>query len=75
MAVKWEKVQAGDTLWEVRREKMGNTTMSRWTSRTVRVISIDHAANTAMCSWNGNAPKLWSADRVCKLRRSPHKEG
>lgn len=36
MAIKYEKIKEGDTLWNVRTHKMGNTTM-----RTVSVYAVN----------------------------------
>jgi len=71
--LKWHAIQAGDLLWEVKRERAGGTTMLRWASRRVEVKSIDHEAGTAVVSWNGNPVQTWSAWRLTKLRRSPYK--
>jgi hypothetical protein len=69
MAVKWETVRAGDVLFDVHSYRMGNTLVRSMGCWEVRVISIDHAAGTAVVSWNGNEPESWPARRVKKLRR------
>ncbi len=73
MAVVFERVKAGDILYEVKRERAGNTRMSRVAVRTVRILSIDHEKNEAVVSWNGNSPITWSRSLIRKLRRSPPK--
>jgi len=67
---KFHTVKAGDVLWDVHREKMGNTTMSRLGAWQVRVISIDYENETAMCSWNTNPPRLYFKRGIERLRRT-----
>jgi len=69
MAVKWHLVQKGDQLWQKKRTKMGNTTMSRWSVFGVRIIEIDHDAGMATVSWNTNAPTRWGRSQIEKLSR------
>lgn len=73
MGVKWHTVKVGDLLWDVHREKMGNTTMSRTGSWPVKIIEINHETGRAVASWNGNSPRPMYRSSVEKLRRSPHK--
>ena len=70
MAVKWETVKEGDVLWDKRRTKMGNTTMSRDSVYRVIVKSIDHAANCATASWNNNPPKRYWRKGIERLYRN-----
>ena len=70
MAVSFDRVYAGDVLYDVKRQKIGNTTMSHWVWWEVRIISIDHAKRKAVVSWNGNAPKEYCASDVARLYRS-----
>lgn len=69
MAVKWETVHEGQTLWDVHKTKVG--TRSETATWSVRIISIDHADDSAMVSWNGNPPQRYSRHKVEKLRPSP----
>lgn len=61
MAVKFEKVEPGMTLYDRHRYRMGNTTLTSIGEWEVRVISVDKEARTAMCSWNGNPPRRYYA--------------
>lgn len=70
---KWETIKAGDTLWDVHREAMGNTTMSKWGSWRVEVISINHAEGWAMVRWNYNRPEKRYRRQMEKYQRSPKK--
>jgi hypothetical protein len=67
MAIKFEKIQAGMTLYDRRRHKMGNTTMSTIGEWNVRVISVDVAKREALVSWNGNAYTTWSERRFSSV--------
>jgi hypothetical protein len=72
MSVKFETVKAGDVLYDVHGERMGNTTMRRKGVWKVRVLSVE--ADHAVVSWNGNPPrKYWPRD-FKSLRRSEPKK-
>lgn len=76
MSVKWEKVSAGDTLYDVRRVTMGNTKMRVVRVWKVLIVSIDHEGNSAVVRWNLNHEERWHKSRVVKLRRTrPDGEG
>ena len=66
--VAFAKVKAGDVLWDCRMQRMGNTTMSRLTCWTVRVIEVTDTH--AMCSWNGNPPQRYAPYQFNRLRRT-----
>jgi hypothetical protein len=72
MSVKFETVKAGDILYDVHRERMGNTRMSR--SAVLKVAVIEVGANYAMCSWNGNPARRCLPYQVSRLRRSMPKK-
>lgn len=71
--MKIDSIQAGDRLFDVRREKMGNTTMSRTAVYPVYIVSIDHTKNTAMVRWNGNPPTKYYSRALQRLVRTPPK--
>lgn len=62
MAVSWNAVKAGDTLYTRKRQKMGNTTIRHTVEHRVKVISIDHCAGRAVISWNGNPARTTYTD-------------
>jgi hypothetical protein len=66
MAIKFEKIQAGMTLFDVRR----NTGMTRnkWNIWPVYVKSVDSEKRTVQASWNGNAYQTMGEYRVTKFR-------
>jgi hypothetical protein len=59
MAIKFEKVKAGMTLYDRHSYKMGNTTLRSIGEWTVYVISVDPEKRTAECSWNGNRAETY----------------
>jgi hypothetical protein len=67
MAIKFEKIQPGMTLYDRRMTRMGNTTMRSLGEWRVKVISVDAEARTALCSWNGNRPTKYHARNLEKL--------
>jgi hypothetical protein len=73
MAIKFDAVKAGDTLYDVRRGKAGNTTMSRINVWSVRVVSVDADNKTARVRWNGNPERTYGRREIERLRRSPPK--
>lgn len=66
--VAFSKIKPGDVLYEVRRQKMGNTTMSRDAIFAVRIVEVND--EHAIASWNGNTPTRYSIARIAQLRRS-----
>lgn len=67
MAIKFEKIQAGMTLWSRGRQKMGHTAMSRMAEWPVYVKEVNVASRTALVSWNGNPASWWHESRLRKL--------
>ena len=67
MAIKFEKIVAGMTLYDRHRTKMGNTTMSCLGEWKVRVLEVNPVERTALISWNGNAPRTQCARNLEKL--------
>jgi hypothetical protein len=65
MAIKFEKIQAGMTLYDRHRRKMGNTTMRTIGEWPVRVVEIDPVERRALISWNGNPPH-WQNERALR---------
>lgn len=57
MAIKFEKVEPGMVLFDCRRTKMGNTTLSEWSCWTVKIVSVDRKARTARVVWNSCNPE------------------
>lgn len=62
-----KQIKPGDILWDVRKERMGNTTMRRTAVRPVRIIEVhpDHA----LVSWNHNSPQKYYAKSLSRLKR------
>lgn len=72
--VAFNTIKAGDTLWDCRKQKQGNTTTSRMACWTVKIIEVDTDSRRVFASWNGN-PARWIPDRaVSKFRRTPVKD-
>lgn len=67
MAIKFEKIQPGMVLLDIRTEQAGNTTMRRIGVWDVRVISVNAEKRTAVVSWNGNREKTMYARDLQKL--------
>lgn len=65
--IKFSKIEPGMTLYDVRRTKMGNTTMSEWSMWPVKIISVDREAQTARVVWNSYNPE--STYRKAQLER------
>jgi len=71
--VAFSTVKVGDTLYDCHRQKMGNTTVSRMATWTVKVLEVEDELRRALCSWNGNRATWWSERKLKSLRRSPAK--
>jgi len=70
----FDRINVGDILYDCRMQRQGNTTMRKMACWTVRIVSIDSVKGTAMASWNGNAPRLYSESAIKRLRRTPKKD-
>lgn len=74
--MKFEKLVPGMVVYDVHKQKMGNTTMSTWGTWIVRIISVDADTRSCMASWNGNSPqrfyehsiKKWKAEKPLLIR-------
>jgi hypothetical protein len=69
----FDKIKPGDVLYDVHRQRMGNTTMARLGCWSVRVIEVNREERTALCSWNGNPPSTYREHSIKRLRRSKPK--
>lgn len=61
-------LKPGDILYEVSREKAGNTTMTRTVCRPVKIIEVHE--NHVLASWNGNPPRKFFGATISRWRRS-----
>jgi hypothetical protein len=66
--MKFEKLTPGMVLYDVHKERMGNTTMRSVGVWPVKIVSLDVVKQTAMASWNGNPPQLYFRRGLEKLR-------
>jgi hypothetical protein len=67
MAIKFEKIQPGMTLFDIHSERMGNTTMRELGKWDVYIVSVDPTTRSAIVKWNGNPPKRWYERALTKL--------
>jgi hypothetical protein len=74
MAISWNKITTGDVLLDIHRYRMGNTRMTKLGCWSVKIVSMNSVTETAMCSWNGNPPTMWTRRRLEKLYRKPTKK-
>lgn len=65
MAIKFEKIKAGMTLWSrgTYRNGMNRPTKAEW---SVRIESVDAAARTAMVTKNGRT-SMWTERMLTRL--------
>lgn len=66
--IKFEKIKAGDTLYDVHSYRMGNTTITTMGCWTVYVFEVDSTGRRALVSWNGNRKEWWSEVWLKRLR-------
>lgn len=64
------RMTVGQELYEVRRTKMGNTTLSRGALYYIRVVEIDPNGAWVIASWNGNAVRKFFQRDADKWRVS-----
>lgn len=66
--MKFEKIKAGMTLYDVHSQKMGNTTMRSVGVWFVQILSVDAEKRCATVIWNCNPPRVMSERKLSKLR-------
>ncbi len=74
MAIRFESVQPGMTLYDNHRHKLGNTTMSAMGEWVVKVYEVDAEKRQALVSWNSNPKTWWPEYRLRKLFLTSLKE-
>lgn len=67
MAIRYEKIQPGMTLYDRHRYKMGNTTMSTLGEWKVKILELVPDKRAAKVSWNGNPSTVWYEHSLKKL--------
>lgn len=71
-----KNVKVGQTLYTVRREQAGNTTMRRTAIHSVTVKEIDPQLRWVMASWNYNPAQKFYARHVRQWKvKDPRKRG
>ncbi len=70
--VAFHTVKPGDTLYEVRSERAGNTTMRRQAVRPVYIVEVHKYF--VMARWNGNEPRAFGYRAVENWRRTKPKK-
>lgn len=66
--MKIEKLQPGMTVYDVGRNKMGNTTLSTVRVWRVHIVSVDVEARKVVASWNSNQSKIYTEQTWSKWR-------
>lgn len=58
-SMKISSLKPGQSLWDLHRYKMGNTTMKSWGVWPVHVVSVAEDGESFTASWNSNPPKKY----------------
>lgn len=68
--MKFDKLKPGMVVYDVAKTKMGNTPLRTVSVYNVRILEVDLERRVVTVSWNGNAPRTYSAtsDAVSKWR-------
>ena len=64
----FDKLQPGTIVYDVQKQRMGNTTMPTVSVYEVRIISVDAEKQTVVASWNNNRPQTYTFSRWSKWR-------
>lgn len=73
MAIKFEKIQAGMTLYARSRQRRGNTTLRYTAEHEVYVKEVNAELRTALVSWNGNKAEWRGARQLERYFKSSMK--
>lgn len=65
-----KNLKVGQTLWQVKRVKCGNTTRSVGCLYPVKVLEISEDLKSIKASWNNNPPRRYGISEVAKLKVS-----
>ena len=65
MAIKFEKIKTGMTLWDVRRSTGFRKEMDYW---PVYIEKVNQEEKTVLASWNGNKAQEMNERQVTKYR-------
>ena len=72
MAIKFEKIKAGMTLYDIRKATGLQRFNSKWSTWSVKVLEVDAEKRMIFASWNCNAA-TWipegRATKFCEHRR------
>lgn len=63
-----DKLKPGMIVWDVHRQKMGNTTMSSMCTWSVEIISVDVEKGIVVARWNGNQARMYWPNQWRKWR-------
>jgi uncharacterized protein YcnI len=58
------KLVPGQVVYSIRRQKMGNTTVSYNACYTIKIVSINIEAGSVVASWNGNRPQTFYSKSI-----------
>ena len=58
--MKFEKIQPGMCVYDMGRQKMGNTTISTIAVWPVYIVSVDPNTRKVVARWNGNAERTYT---------------
>jgi hypothetical protein len=68
--MKLERMKPGMKLYDVARQRMGNTLARTTTVFVVQIIEVDLDEELVRASWNGNPPKAYHRGRAERWRSS-----
>jgi hypothetical protein len=75
MAIKFEKIKPGMTLYDVRKSTGFNSYRNKWDTWEVDVIEVYEDERQVLASWNGNKPEVMVEGRITKYRAKRPNEG
>lgn len=64
------RIKPGQTLYDVTKQQMGNTTLRRTAVFQVKVTEVDPDGKFVMASWNANPARKYRPNQVAKWRVS-----
>jgi hypothetical protein len=70
----FDRIQPGQVLFTVTRQRAGNTTMTRQAVHSVVVVSVDKERRRCEACWNSNKPRTFFESSVKRWKvRDPRK--
>lgn len=68
--MKITNIKPGDTVYDLQRHKMGNTTISTLSCYEIKIYEVDHYNGWVVASWNNNSKKKYHTGSISRWKKN-----